>query len=300
MPFRTFLCALILVGIAACDKPETTPEAKKETAAAPVVIASVGKTTFTEADIDREFANLPERFQAMKDNDGMRANILNGLMTRKTLTDKAESMDIAKSPSIQSQLAQAKASILIQALHKDYQEKQNNVSEESIQKYFDENKGRFNKGEQVHTRHILVKEEELAKTIAQQLKDGTSFASLASKYSIDPGTKKNGGELPPFGQGAMDPAFEKAAFALTKKDEVSAIVQTRFGFHLIQFIEKIAAQETKLEDVQAQIKNEISQKLFQKWVEDLKSENNFSIASDRYKQHIKVPTKEEPTATPAK
>jgi len=290
MHLRTFLCALFLLSFAACDKAAETPTAEeKSTELTPVVIATVGDTTFSEQDIDREFDNLPERFQNMKDNDGMRANILSGIMTRTALTNKAKVLGVAEQPVVRAQIMQAEASILIQALHKDYQKELKTVSDEDIQNYFDNNKQRFNKGEQIRVRHILVKEEEKAKNLFQQLKDGADFSQLAKENSIDPGTKGSGGELPPFSQGAMAPPFEQAAFALKGKDDISDIVQTRFGFHIIQLIEKIAAQETKLESVKAQIKNEIGQKSFQGWVETVKAENVFSVASERYQQHIKVP-----------
>jgi len=294
MNVRTLSCALILLSVAACDKAEKAPAIEKQ-AAVPTeaVIATVGKSTFTESDIDREFKNLPERFQAMKENDALRANVLSGMMTRKALTDKATVMGVAENPVVRSQLEQAKASILIQALHKDYLKQQSTISKEDIKKYFEDNKQRFNKGEQLRTRHILVKDEKKAHDLLQKIKNGANFSQLAKENSIDPGTKNNGGELPAFGKGAMAPAFEQAAFALKNKDDLSAVVQTQFGFHIIQLIEKMPTQEVKLEDVSAQIKNEIGQKSFQEWVENIKSENVFSVTSERYKKLIKTPVAKE-------
>jgi len=295
MKLRTILCALLLLSSTACDK-EAAPKVEKEVVKPmPEVVATVGEHTFVEEDIDGEFNNLPERFQNMKENDGMRANVLSGMMTRTALTDKAVTLGVAEQPIVQSQLRQAQASILIQALHKDYLKKQQTPTEAEIQKYFDDNQQRFNKGEQVQARHILLKDEEQAKQVLNKLKKGDNFGKLAQTYSIDLGTKNNGGTLPPFEQGAMDPAFEKAAFALQNKDDISEIVPTRFGFHIIQLIGKVSPQESKLADVKEQIKNEMSQKSFQDWVETVKTENVFSVASERYKQHIKLPVVKQDT-----
>ena len=74
--------------------------------------------------------------------------------------------------------------------------------------------------------------EAFAGELLQQIKDGADFQELAKKHSDGP-SKVNGGVLTPFGRGKMAPAFEEAAFAL-KKEEVSGIVETDFGFHIIK------------------------------------------------------------------
>ena len=71
-----------------------------------------------------------------------------------------------------------------------------------------------------------------AEELLQQLKDGANFADLATKYSDGP-TKVRGGLLSPFGRGVMAKSFEDAAFAL-KKGEISGVVETDFGFHIIK------------------------------------------------------------------
>ncbi|WP_082422606.1 peptidylprolyl isomerase [Aquimarina longa] len=83
--------------------------------------------------------------------------------------------------------------------------------------------------------------EEKIKTIDQQLKQGVSFASLAKQYSDDPSTAVDGGKIRRFGQGALNSKkFEETAFSLQKKDEISAPIQTKYGWHIIQLIEKHA------------------------------------------------------------
>lgn len=77
-----------------------------------------------------------------------------------------------------------------------------------------------------------------AKEIQKQIKAGADFAEMAKKYSADTGTAKNGGVLPWFGVGEMVAPFEQGAFALSEPGEVSDLVETRFGFHLIKLIEK--------------------------------------------------------------
>ena len=91
--------------------------------------------------------------------------------------------------------------------------------------------------DQVHTRHILVADEALAKTVLAQLQaNPEKFAALAMQYSTDSSNKAKGGDLGFAGTGAFVPAFEKAAFAA--KPGVPYIVKTQFGFHVVELIER--------------------------------------------------------------
>ena len=84
----------------------------------------------------------------------------------------------------------------------------------------------------VHCAHILVEKLSLAQELKTKIAKGESFANLAKQYSID-ASKKRGGDLGYFGRGMMVPEFEKAAFSL-EKGQVSDIVKTQFGYHVIK------------------------------------------------------------------
>lgn len=83
--------------------------------------------------------------------------------------------------------------------------------------------------------HILVKNETTAKEVLDKLSKGESFAKLAEGYSLD-GSRKRGGDLGFFGRGAMVREFDSAAFAL-QKGQVSGIIKTQFGYHIIKRLE---------------------------------------------------------------
>ncbi len=89
--------------------------------------------------------------------------------------------------------------------------------------------------EKIRCAHILVEKQSLALEILEKIKKGDSFAKLAEQYSLD-GSRKRRGDLGFFTRGAMVKPFEEAAFKL-KVDEVSDLVKTQFGYHIIKRLE---------------------------------------------------------------
>ena len=125
--------------------------------------------------------------------------------------------------------------------------------EADAKKYYEDNKDSF-KIDEVTASHILVAEEDLAKEILEKLKGGAKFEDMAAQYGTD-GTKDVGGSLGTFGRGQMVPEFEEPAFAL-KPGELSDIVKTEFGFHIIKVTDKKQGVST-FEEVKASIEGNL-------------------------------------------
>ncbi len=89
--------------------------------------------------------------------------------------------------------------------------------------------------DQIHCAHILVKTEQEVKAVLDRISKGEKFANIAQEVSLCP-SKKKGGDLGKFGRGKMVKEFENAAFAL-KKGEISGIVKTKYGYHIIKRLE---------------------------------------------------------------
>lgn len=87
----------------------------------------------------------------------------------------------------------------------------------------------------VHCAHILVKTEKEVNSVLERIKKGEKFSAIAKDVSLCP-SKKRGGDLGTFGRGQMVKEFEKAAFALDK-GQISGIVKTQFGYHIIKRLE---------------------------------------------------------------
>lgn len=134
------------------------------------------------------------------------------------------------------------------------------VSESEIQAYYNAHQSEFKLPEQVKTRHILISApkgadaatDNAAKAKAQdvlkQLQSGAKFADLAKKYSDDPGSKDQGGELPLMPTSGLDPAYAQAAMALNP-GQTSGLVRSQFGYHIIQTEQKQPAHTKSLAEV---------------------------------------------------
>jgi peptidyl-prolyl cis-trans isomerase D len=138
------------------------------------------------------------------------------------------------------------------------------VSDAEIQAYYTAHQDQFKVPEEVKTRHILITvakgadaaTENAARAKAQdilkQLQSGAKFADLAKKYSDDPGSKDQGGELPMMPTSNLDPAYAKAAMALNP-GQTSGLVRSQFGYHIIQLEAKDAAHTKPLSEVRDSI-----------------------------------------------
>lgn len=130
--------------------------------------------------------------------------------------------------------------------------KQVSISDEELLEYYNENKESFLEPEQVHARHILVETEEEANNLLLQLKEGlTDFAELAKEKSVGP-SAPSGGDLGFFAKGQMVKEFEDAAFSLSP-GEISEVVQSQFGYHIIKCEEKKEEYSPTFEEAKERI-----------------------------------------------
>lgn len=116
------------------------------------------------------------------------------------------------------------------------------ASLEELKEFYDSHIEYFKKGETAVASHILVEEEDLAREIAKEIKEGLSFEDAAKKYSTCP-SKEVGGSLGEFSRGQMVPEFEEVAFTM-EEGSVSEPVKTQFGYHIIK-LDKINLESTE-------------------------------------------------------
>ncbi len=176
------------------------------------------------------------------------------------------------------------------------------ISDDDVKKFYDENPPKFEQPEMVRASHILLStrdqstgvelgpdkkeaKHKLAEELLKRARAGEDFAKLAKDYSEDPGSKDKGGEYK-FPRGQMVPEFESAAFSLGT-NQVSDIVTTQFGYHIIKLSEKFPAQKVELTKVADEVKEGLKQQEIQKQLPDLiaklKKEANVEIVDEKLK-----------------
>ena len=145
-----------------------------------------------------------------------------------------------------------------------------------VQRYYNDNIQQYQTPEQVRASHILLETagktdadvKKRAEEILKQVKGGADFAELAKKESEDKGSKANGGDLDYFGRGRMVPEFEQAAFSM-QPGQISDLVKSQFGYHIIKVVDKKAGSTRPLEEVRAQIQQQLAMQTADQRIADL-------------------------------
>lgn len=260
---------LILLAVTGCSKEKGAPQTGKQSISDPNVVATVGGEKIMTADIDAILSQIPEPYRARYSTPEAKREIVDRMTEVRMMAMEAKKRGIDKNPETKLKLEY----IVDQILAKDLEEstvKDIQITDADIKKYYDDNKDKFAVGPRVKARHILVEKEEDAKAILAQLKKGADFATLAKEKSKCPSAPR-GGDLGWITKGRMDPEFEKAAFAL-KKGEMSGVVKSSFGYHIIKVDDVDQGKEKTLEEVKPAIERQIKREKRDEAVGKMKEE----------------------------
>ncbi|HEX3800030.1 MAG TPA: peptidylprolyl isomerase [Verrucomicrobiae bacterium] len=183
------------------------------------------------------------------------------------------------------------------------------VTDDQVRKYYDDNPSQFEEPEMVDASHILLmtvdpktgkalpddeKKAKLkqAEDLLKRAKGGEDFAKLASQYSEDPGSKENGGKYV-FPRGRMVKEFEAAAFTL-QTNQISDIVTTQYGYHIIKLNEKIPAKKLEFDKVKTDVRTALESQAMEKILPDvtdkLKKDANVQILDAELKTLMETKT----------
>lgn len=138
---------------------------------------------------------------------------------------------------------------------------------------------------EIRASHILVTRESEAKELLEKIKKGGDFSALARQYSKDPGSATKGGDLGYFTRGTMVEPFDKAVFSL-KPGEVSGIVKTPYGFHIIKLTDsRMRKFPGKEQDIEKLVLKEKQEGAFRKWYSEVRGKAKIEIVSPELKGH---------------
>jgi peptidyl-prolyl cis-trans isomerase C len=274
---------LLLAGCGQNSAPSTNAAKTTAPAATPVdekdILAVVNGDTITVTEFNAVKMQMPPQAQANDDE------VLKQLIELKALAQKAEADGLAKEPAIKSEIERAKESILANHLVKNMVSTVK-FTDEELKKEYESLVAKLPKKQEMKAAHILVENEDQAKDIQKKVNEGGNFAELAKAYSIDPGSKDQGGDLGWFEAGMMVPEFSAAAAALKPGETTKEPVKSQFGYHIIKLEETRDVPPPAFEAVKPQVQSMMQQKAVEKLVNDTTAQ-------------AKVEIKKKPEAKPA-
>jgi len=231
-------------------------------------IAVVNGTPIPKARADALVAQLVQ--QGQQDTPQLQQAVREELVNREILMQEAIRRGIPNQPAVKAQVAVAQQTVVLRALLQDFM-KNNKPSDADVKARYDQ-LVKEQGGNEYHLHHILVPDEQQAKDLIAKIKAGASFEALAKQYSKDPGSAKNGGDLDWADPRAYVPAFAEAATHLKKGQMTDTPVHTQFGWHIIRVDDIRPITPPPLEQVRAQIVQQIEQEKLQQFEQKLRQQ----------------------------
>ena len=235
-------------------------------ASEPSALIQGPKFSITTMDIQADALRMPQEMRSIVlAKPQTLTQMASNLYARRSMAQQAEAEALDKDPTIAAALQIARDKVLSDAFMEKMDkanEPKPEAAEAMARAAYKAKPERFKSEEQVRARHILVagtdaESKAKAEKILADIKAGGDFASLAKEHSADKSNADKGGDLGFFTRGKMVPEFETAAFTLAKAGDVSGVVETKFGFHIIQLQEKKSAGVRPYDEVKADLVKEI-------------------------------------------
>ena len=252
----------------------TPPAATTETKPDPnQIVARINGTDVTRQEVIDSAADLPEQIRSQIDM--VFPQLLNRYIGLKLLGDKGRAENLAEDPEVKKLMSDYETQAIRQVYVTRYLDQQ--VTEEKVKARYEKNLKDNPPPEEVRAAHILLKTEDEAKAVIEQLKGGADFAAVAKEKSEDKGSGANGGELGWFAKDVMVKEFADAAFAMKQGDVSEAPVKSQFGFHVIKLQERRTQPAPSLDSQRDQIRAQLSEEVVQALVTQLRKDAKVEI-----------------------
>nr|WP_306269507.1 peptidylprolyl isomerase [Pararhizobium sp. IMCC3301] len=240
------------------------------------LVLTVGDTKITEQDLSIANQDFAEILQDIPEAE-RREKLIELLIDMQIFAQEARKTGLGDSKTFKRRVKLMEA----RALRNAYFEKEilEAVSDDEIKARYEVEIGKLTPDVTVSARHILVKEEDEAKKIIEELQAGADFETLAKERSTGP-SGPSGGDLGEFSRGQMVPTFEAAAFALEPGSITSEPVQTQFGWHVIQVYEKGSAPLPTFEEAEEGVRNVVISERFTEKLNTLREEYDVERATE--------------------
>ena len=251
-----------------------------------VVVATVNNVSIMKSELDRVILEYKKKTGKTEMTEEEKQGVLKSLIRRQLILQQPSVQALKKDKAIVENVKQYEKSVIIARFLKDEVGSKLTVTEDDVEKYYKESRHKFSTPPKVEARHILLRTREEAEKVQQRLRKGEDFSTLAKECSIDLPMALEGGSMGTIEKGKTLPVLEKALFSMSV-GEISDIVETTFGFHIITVDEIIPTGFASLEDVKDEIKKAIIRqkeaKAFSDMVAKLEKDAEIKIYEDRLK-----------------
>jgi len=216
-------------------------------------VARIGSRKITENSFKSRMLDVPAYYRGFLETEGGRRQYLEGIVNESVLVELAEAKGIHRRPAVRERIDAMRDQILLESVVEDLKKDRIKVSDGEISEYYKQHKEFYLHPPRARVSHILVGTKAEAQKIYNEVKAGTSFSQMVKKHSIDRQTAAKGGDLGYFEKGEMVPEFEKAAFALKEIGDVSKVIKTAFGWHIIKLTGRSTATSKTEDDAREEI-----------------------------------------------
>lgn len=300
---------VVLSAALICFFPYSRAEGSSTGTPDTLVIAKVGDKEIRFGELNELIKMMPPSYQAMFKTSDQITKLLERQVDNILFAEEARRLKLDQDPTVRYKIEEFTKGILTQALIETSVNKGITVTDGDIGEYYKKHQDEFQVPEKRKISHILIavapdapeseKKEKKAQAegIRARAKAGEDFSALATQYSDDTKTKNKGGVLGFFSAGSKDPELEKAAFAL-RKDEVSNLITTPKGYHIVKLLDTQEATTRSLEESKSRISNKLQQErrneAVTKLLEALKAKTDIVIYDEAIKKIAEVPEPQPP------
>jgi len=265
----------LVIALPACQKQSTTVDDSSSTGQVQKkegpVLANVGDHVITVAEFQAEIDSLPEYAKKQLKTSDQKMKRLDNMIKSVVLQKEAKRRGLDKDQDIQRKVERYKNRLITEKLYQQVAKETGGVTEAEVEEYYDDHKKQYVQKERIRASQILIlvppnadaKKQASTKTKAEEalkkVKAGEDFSALASQYSEGP-TAVRGGDLGFFSKGRMVPEFEEVAFSIDKVGDVSEIVKTKFGYHIVKLTDKQPEKQLELSEVKDRISRQLESK----------------------------------------
>lgn len=254
---------------------ETNPEDIETILSPETILASFREQTITLGEFNQIWEEVPEDYKLQLD----KSLVLDQMISEKLLIQEAKYMGLEEDNDVLEQIKKITEQILVQVLIEREISDKIKVNDEEVLEYYEQNKDSFTEKEQVHLYNILLETEEEAQDVLEQLKAGGDFSEIAIEKSAGPSATQ-GGDLGYLTRGTIIPEIEEVVFAL-ELEELSEVIKTDFGFHILKITEKkpetVKALEEVKEDIIQTLLPDKQKEAFENLIEELKGKAAIEI-----------------------